>query len=312
MSSWACDEQRVKRGAARSWWSWSHPAERTARRRRRDTENTSKNTHLGRLRKLTADPRSAAFFLTIIVLLLSTVEHADARRQRQELEWETNEKRAAQRPNYGSKQARRKALPVRLSGAGCSAGWEVCCAPASVRPGRNITWQAALPLEAQKQTPSLLSGWKVEAGNGSAPPCVQCASFSRTLLSAFPPREPLHTPVISHSNLGQLWPPDYPRWACWCLVSMQGAQWASRARLQGLLEPRWHIQSPAKSSKVSEPTHRRCRSGGAMWLRRTPSWTPSSGSLTVKVRPFPPLCFISSSLRPSLGNWFEEHWVLQR
>lgn len=279
----APDEQRVKRGAARRRWSWSHPAERTARRRR-DAENTSKNTHLGRLKL-----RICALLLFFQPSLCSRsppVKHSDTQRLGEEVGWETDHKRAAERPNYGSNDTRRKARPVRLPGAGCRAGWEVCCTPTSVRPGRNITWQAALPLGGQKQTPSLLSTWKLEAGNGSDPPCVQCACSPQLSSPSLLCRRPTTRLSSLWPTWGKLWPRDYRRRTCQCRVSMRGAQWAPCARLRGLqTQPRRDIrQTPAKSLKVQGPPQRRCRSGEAMWLRRTPSWTPSLGNSTVKVR----------------------------
>lgn len=47
----------------------------------------------------------------------------------------------------------------------------------------------------------------------------------------------------------------------------------------------WGGKKKESPFKVARKSQRRCRSAGAMWLRRTPSWTPSSGNSTVKVRP---------------------------
>lgn len=104
------------------------------------------------------------FLLITTVFCFSPVKHADLQKQREEVEWETNEKRAAQRPNYGSNDARREARPVRFTGADCSAGWEVCCAPSSVRPERNITWPAALPSGDRNRHPrtSQPGNWRLE------------------------------------------------------------------------------------------------------------------------------------------------------
>lgn len=56
---------------------------------------------------------------------------------------------------------------------------------------------------------------------------------------------------------------------------------ARPARSDGLLL----LLKVPKSVRVRRPLQREgCRCGGAMWLRRTLSWTPSSGNLTVKVR----------------------------
>lgn len=109
--------------------------------------------------------------------------------------------------------------------------------------------------------------------------------LSRTLLSSLSAGNPQQASRLSE-QLGKTLAPGFVPLICQCSVSMQGAQWASGARLRGLeTQHQCDIfKSPAKSFKVQGPPQRRCRSGGAMWLRRTPSWTPSSGNSTVKVR----------------------------
>lgn len=55
--------------------------------------------------------------------------------------------------------------------------------------------------------------------------------------------------------------------------------------------------------RVKSPqVQQRCRSAGAMWLLRTPSWTPSSENSTVRVRSIFNFCFVWFS--------FSSYWIM--
>ena len=242
----APDEQRVKRGAARRRWSWSHPAERTARRRR-DAENTSKNTHLGRLKL-----RICALLPFFQPSLCSLSP-----------QWNTQTSRGSGR-RWDEKQIINAQLsaptmaPTTLVGKlARSASQERAAVQDERSAVLHRVWdqegispdRRPSPLGGQKQTPSLLSTWKLEAGNGSDPPCVQCACSPQLSSPSLLCRRPTTRLSSLWPTWGKLWPRDYRRRTCQCRVSMRGAQWASCARLLGLeTQPRRDIsQTPAKS-----------------------------------------------------------------
>lgn len=156
--------------------------------------------------------------------------------------------------------------------------------------------------------------WRLDA----AQPCRACSAPPLPELSSarFSPGDPPHAARLPEQLGGKLWPPDYRR----RVGSPCGRRSEHRALGCGQREGSLGVipsKVLQKSLKVQGPPQPRCRSGGAMWLLRTPSWTPSSGNSTVKVRslfceimygPVQPflslsLSFLPSrSLRPALNN----------
>lgn len=105
----------------------------------------------------------------------------------------------------------------------------------------------------------------------------------RTQRSSFPELCALPPPYCD--NLGKLWPAGLPPPSCPRHVSTHRERSELRAAgSEGHSLAANTVKTPSNSRGVVGQTLRKCRSGGATWLRRTPSWTPSSGNSTVWVR----------------------------